>query len=158
MKIFALLLCSLIAIILSCGSNFIHQTHDVRRKDSIKTEYYVIHIDSIASPSQVEYGKSFTAAFYGIVGGNSCYSLDRIERKDILSGEVISFYGRYESGPNIGCFDAVAFLGRMGMITDDGRLINEGKLLEFIPEKRGVYIISVIQPDGSFLSDTTIVQ
>ncbi len=79
MKIFTFLAVCLTVIFASC--------------DDTERTYYTIKVDSIVVPEQVQTGKSFSAKFYGEIGSDGCYSLDKVERSSNSNGEEITFKG-----------------------------------------------------------------
>jgi hypothetical protein len=138
MKTFALFAICLMAALSSC--------------DDTERTYFTIKVDSIAAPESIRLGNSFSAKFYGMIGGSSCYQFNKVERQSQSAGEELKFQGVNTESPNTACLDVVMYLN------DDDYYSNTGKTLQFTPKSKGIFTISIRQPDNSVLKRTIIVE
>ena len=98
-------------------------------------EQFLIRVDSLTAPAQASYAEPFTVTFYGRIGGNTCYSLRRVEREYSPVAVDFTFVGeRCVSG---GGYAVVVSL-------------NQPELIQV--SRLGPFAIRVHQPDGSTLT------
>lgn len=104
--------------------------------DSKTVEPYLIQVDSIIAPDTVNPKNVFDIRLLGIVGPNSCYSLEKVyvyvtDQKEIQ----IEVRGRYQ-------YEGVA--------CKEGIVLLNAKIETNVPAS-GVYTIKALQQDNSFL-------
>ncbi len=80
----ALLVC-LCATLAGCGLN--------------SSSEYVVRVDSVAVAPPAQANGAVKATYFGVIGGNSCATLVRIEREQLLADTLrVRFIGRQDNG------------------------------------------------------------
>lgn len=103
----------------------------------VKTvEPYLIQVDSIIAPDTVTPKTIFDIRLLGIIGPNSCYSLEKAYSYVNDQNEIIiEVRGRYQY-EGVTCAEAVVYL--------------DTKIETNVP-KSGIYTIKALQEDNSYL-------
>ncbi|MEO6332368.1 MAG: hypothetical protein ABIV11_10340 [Gemmatimonadaceae bacterium] len=100
----------------------------------MNTQRFVIAVDSISVPDTIAPSDTLTARFFGKIGPNQCFRLDRVERGRGGGLLELRFHGeRNEDGD---CLQMPAVLDHVE---------------EVLPPVEDPFRIRVLQPDGSAL-------
>lgn len=59
---------------------------------------FVIRVDSISAPSNVQAGESWNVRFHGTIGSSRCYQLEGVERSASAQELTIRFHGKKLGG------------------------------------------------------------
>lgn len=60
---------------------------------------YVVRVDSVAVAPPAQASGAVKATYYGVIGGNSCATLVRVEREQLLADTLrVRFIGRQDNG------------------------------------------------------------
>jgi len=104
--------------------------------DTKTVEPYLIQVDSVMAPDTVTPRTVFDIRLYGIVGPNSCYSLEKAYCYVTDTKEIqIEVRGRYQYD-GITCAQAVVYL--------------DTKVETNVPSP-GIYTIKVLKQDNSYI-------
>jgi hypothetical protein len=126
----------LIFIFLSFGTLACH-------KDNAGSNDFLIGIDSVKLPVEVNQGVSFDIHFYGTIGFSDCYSFKTFNRRLTGNEITIECYGTYED-KNGKCLER--------LVTMDGMVLNMSVMVP------GKYIIIIKEPDSSSIVEQITVK
>ncbi|HYF02104.1 MAG TPA: hypothetical protein VEC36_01915 [Patescibacteria group bacterium] len=133
MKIFAAVTFCFLAMLASC-------------ENSIEQTDFIIRVTKIDAPDKVKLGESLSARIFGIIGADGCHVLKKADLH--IAGNIghATFYGEKVEGP---CTMSTSYLRQDNHMGYD---------ISFTPQSRGLFIISVRQPDNTLFKDTVIVE
>ena len=105
-------------------------------------QYFKIHVNKITSSDTVSIGDTIKFKLDGFVGNNGCYSFSHFDELRIGLNSSISVWGKYT--PAGACTLALVSL-------------NE-KEYKVIPYQKGIFYLSILQPDYTILNDSVVVR
>ncbi|MCU7497451.1 MAG: hypothetical protein HF314_17770 [Ignavibacteria bacterium] len=105
--------------------------------------YYLIKVDSLTHPASVSLNDTIKFRFYGVVGTDGCHSFSHFEALDKSSGLDLWLWGKVPSYADA-CPAVMVYLN--------------GKEYKHKAKERGIFRLSINQPDGSVLKDSVAVQ
>jgi hypothetical protein len=106
------------------------------KKDKQNTNEFVIEVDSIHVADTITFGDTLDIEFFGTIGPNGCYTLNRFDAGYSEDSILITAIGVF-SGDDV-CPDMISKL--------------DGTILQIINISPGDYILAVNQPDDSQLT------
>ena len=106
-----------------------------------KYSLYRIQVDSIAAPDSIILGGTIKLQFYGVVGTDGCHSFSHFEAQEDPYQLILTLWGQREQAD--ACPTVMVYL--------------DGKEYLVTPLQRGLYTVTVNQPDLSFLHRTIFV-
>lgn len=104
-------------------------------------QYYKIHVSKVTNPDTVSIGDTIKFKLNGFVGNNGCYSFSHFDEYRIGLNSSLSVWGKYIPAGACTC----------ELVTLDG------KEYKVVPLQRGLFLLSIIQPDYSILKDSVYV-
>ena len=114
-------------------------------------DYFQIKADSIRLAASIRAGETASAKIFGYIGSNLCYGFHRFEvRNRSTHSQEIIIWGSTPSEPQT-CAQTMSYL------SDDG-FGNDGRTFSFVPRHKGNFTLTILQPDGSKLSKTVLVE
>jgi hypothetical protein len=110
-----------------------------------KTDYkpYLIKIESIKLPEQINATEPFDIHFFGTVGTNGCFQFHEFKTETKDNNIIVEVWGRINNNAEI-CPSVMVYL--------------EGKELTHTIQKIGNYTLKIKQPDGSYLVEQILVK
>ena len=105
-------------------------------------QYFKIHVNKITSSDTVSIGDTIKFKLDGLVGNDGCYSFSHFDELRIGLNSSISVWGNYT--PAGACTLALVTLS--------------GKEYRVIPVQKGIFCLSIIQPDYTILKDSIVIR
>ncbi len=100
------------------------------------TVRFFIAVDSISAPASIAASDTLTARFFGKIGLNGCFRLERVERSRNAGLLEMRFHGAQNVNRNVACTQMPVMLDHLERVP---------------PPLEGPFKIRVIQPNGSVL-------
>lgn len=104
---------------------------------------FLIKVDSIQLPENVNVNESFDIAFFGNIGTNGCYQFSEFKSSEAENEITIEAWGKFNKSSDF-CTMAIVMLA--------------GEKLNYTIAEKGTYTFKIKQTDGSFLETEITVE
>lgn len=104
-----------------------------------RSRNFIVRVDSIVAPATTAPTDTVIVWFFGYVGNNGCSSVERVDRYQTSTELRVTFRGKYDGRPGIGCTQAPVSLHHPEVV---------------LPPRGAPFSVIVLQPDGSELRRT----